>query len=390
MYSKTKLCFHSKTHWNGPLFWRLGQRRCHGNQGLCPSKCWLACTPLSSGRLVQWWTVVCVYIHKARVPRTAWTPWGAWMTPLREAIRYVRGTPVLRWTSSRWTGVHGELNSQRRWASRTALSTHGNYLSRLRLGLRLVKIHSVRWWIRIMTAQGSLPRRVSSCWTGLLTGSLIQGVLVQWKNSSSWTNVYCQLVPRARGDQMYFLGSPIPAGYWFSRTVWPIMTGILGARRNRFQQAGCGCTMMNWFLHGQNPGYAVPMGHGSSRIVQGTQIPLGLGSARTVMGPARPISWVRRSCGQRFQQESPGFADPYGYRVQQDGHGCAGPVRVRFQHDLHPGYTGPCRFWLQWDGRLFSHGSAFQQHSHRVDCDQKYLGPCHQIDSDHTASTVHG
>ena len=145
--------------------------------------------------------------------------------PLREAVRYVPGTPVLRWTRSRRTGVHGNLNSRRRRASRIALSIHGNYVSGLRLGLRLVKIHPVRWWIRIMTVQASLPRRVSSCWTGLLTGSLIQGALVQWRTSSSWINAHSQPVPRAYGHWTYFLGS-----------------------------------VRNCFHHDQSPGCAVPRG----------------------------------------------------------------------------------------------------------------------------------
>ena len=177
--------------WNGSLFWHMACDPCCvplAGAHVWPGEVDLAtrgCVPVSAGWLalpcpVCWWTVVCVCIHRTRVSRTSWTPWGAWMThPLREAVRYVRGTPVLRWTSSRRTGVHGNLNFWRKRALRSAFSTHVNYLSRLRLGLRLVKIHPVCWWIPIMTAQGSLPRRVSSCWTGVLTGSqVIQGALV--------------------------------------------------------------------------------------------------------------------------------------------------------------------------------------------------------------------
>ena len=144
--------------------------------------------------------------------------------------------------------------------------------------------------------------------------------------------------------------------------------GCADSRRNRFQQAGHGCagSMMNRFLHGQNPGYAVPMDHGSSRIVLGSPIPVGLGSGRTV--PAQPISWVCRSpratvpAGESWVRRSSWVSGPAGRSwVRQS---CEGPVPAWLT--WHSGYTGPRRFWLQRDGRLFSHGSAFQHHSQHL------------------------
>ena len=88
--------------------------------------------------------------------------------PHREAVRSVRGSPVLQWTSSSWTGVYGDLNSQRRRIPRTDLITHS---------LRLVR-SPVPEGNSFLTVGSSLAQRTSSC--SIIAGSLVRKQAPAW------------------------------------------------------------------------------------------------------------------------------------------------------------------------------------------------------------------
>ena len=124
--------------------------------GCCTGGCdgpvsWVLCDPVSpvvcvameTTRTVSAWSVPAVPLASAvpgiwftdeplsvvsalSVAVTLWAD-SVWSWPERsvprEAVRSVHGRPVLRRIGSGWTGIHSDLNSQRRWIPRTGLRT---------------------------------------------------------------------------------------------------------------------------------------------------------------------------------------------------------------------------------------------------------------------------